>query len=110
MKHLADTSVLILGLGHSGLAMARWCARFGARIAAWDSRLGERRRAAGRRALLADELPQVRLLAGALDAAMLDGVAAGAEEPGPVAARRRASRRCSRRHAPPAFRCTANSS
>lgn len=30
--------VLVLGLGDSGLAMARWCARFGARVTVWDSR------------------------------------------------------------------------
>ena len=32
MKHLAGLSVLVLGLGHSGLAMARWCARCGAHL------------------------------------------------------------------------------
>ena len=30
MKHLQDLHVLVLGLGASGLAMARWCARHGA--------------------------------------------------------------------------------
>ena len=38
MKHLAGRSVLILGLGASGLAMARWCVRNGARVQVWDSR------------------------------------------------------------------------
>ena len=38
MNHLQDTTVLVLGLGQSGLAMARWCARFGARVRVWDSR------------------------------------------------------------------------
>ena len=38
MNHLQDLSVLVLGLGDSGLAMARWCARFGARVQVWDSR------------------------------------------------------------------------
>ena len=38
MNHLQDTTVLVLGLGESGLAMARWCARFGARVRVWDSR------------------------------------------------------------------------
>ncbi len=32
------TTALILGAGHSGLAMARWCARQGARVRVWDSR------------------------------------------------------------------------
>ena len=27
MNHLKDITVLVLGLGESGLAMARWCAR-----------------------------------------------------------------------------------
>jgi UDP-N-acetylmuramoylalanine--D-glutamate ligase len=35
---LRDKTVLVLGLGASGLAMARWCAREGARVRVWDSR------------------------------------------------------------------------
>jgi len=35
---LRDKTVLVLGLGDSGLAMARWCARKGASVRAWDSR------------------------------------------------------------------------
>jgi UDP-N-acetylmuramoylalanine--D-glutamate ligase len=38
MKHLAGVPVLVLGLGTSGLAMARWCARFDAIVRVWDSR------------------------------------------------------------------------
>jgi UDP-N-acetylmuramoylalanine--D-glutamate ligase len=38
MNYLKDTTVLVLGLGESGLAMARWCARFGATVRVWDSR------------------------------------------------------------------------
>ena len=40
MKHLKDIIVLVLGLGESGLAMARWCAHFGASVRVWDSRAG----------------------------------------------------------------------
>ena len=38
MSWLKDLPVLVLGLGDSGLAMARWCARHGARVTVWDSR------------------------------------------------------------------------
>jgi UDP-N-acetylmuramoylalanine--D-glutamate ligase len=38
MSWLVDLPVLVLGLGDSGLALARWCARHGARVMAWDSR------------------------------------------------------------------------
>jgi UDP-N-acetylmuramoylalanine--D-glutamate ligase len=38
MSWLQDLPVLVLGLGDSGLAMARWCAHLGARVQVWDSR------------------------------------------------------------------------
>ena len=38
LPHFQDQRVLVLGLGDSGLAMARWCARFGAQVTVWDSR------------------------------------------------------------------------
>jgi UDP-N-acetylmuramoylalanine--D-glutamate ligase len=38
MSWLADLPILVLGLGESGLAMVRWCARHGARVRVWDSR------------------------------------------------------------------------
>ncbi len=38
METLRDQHVLILGLGSSGLAMARWCARAGARVSVADTR------------------------------------------------------------------------
>jgi UDP-N-acetylmuramoylalanine--D-glutamate ligase len=38
LPHLQEQRVLVLGLGDSGLAMARWCARFGAQVTVWDSR------------------------------------------------------------------------
>ncbi len=57
MNFLRDTTVLILGLGDSGLAMARWCVRHGAQVSVWDSR--ER---APHDAALAQELPMVQRL------------------------------------------------
>ena len=38
LPQLDQQRVLVLGLGDSGLAMARWCARFGALVTVWDSR------------------------------------------------------------------------
>jgi UDP-N-acetylmuramoylalanine--D-glutamate ligase len=38
MKHLAQQHVLVLGLGLSGLALARWCARCGAQVTVADTR------------------------------------------------------------------------
>jgi UDP-N-acetylmuramoylalanine--D-glutamate ligase len=46
MKHLLGLPVLVLGLGDSGLAMARWCVRHGARVRVWDSRDAPPQRAA----------------------------------------------------------------
>ncbi|MFZ5486044.1 MAG: Mur ligase family protein [Pseudomonadota bacterium] len=58
--------VLVLGLGASGLAMARWCARLGAQVTVADTRA-----APPQRATLRAELPQVAFVSGALDAALL---------------------------------------
>ncbi len=38
LPQLDQQRVLVLGLGDSGLAMARWCASFGAQVTVWDSR------------------------------------------------------------------------
>ncbi len=38
MNYLAHKHVLVLGLGASGLALARWCARCGARVTVADTR------------------------------------------------------------------------
>ena len=38
MKQLAQKNILVLGLGASGLALARWCARCGARVTVADTR------------------------------------------------------------------------
>lgn len=70
---LDQQPVLVLGLGISGLAMARWCARVGARVTVADSREApphlERLRA---------ELPEVQFIAGAFDAALLASTGARA--------------------------------
>ncbi len=38
MNQFSGKTVLILGLGHSGLAMARWCSRLGAAVSVVDTR------------------------------------------------------------------------
>ncbi|MFC6283263.1 MULTISPECIES: UDP-N-acetylmuramoyl-L-alanine--D-glutamate ligase [Polaromonas] len=38
MNYLAEKNVLVLGLGASGLALARWCVRCGARVTVADTR------------------------------------------------------------------------
>ncbi len=58
MSWLQDLPVLVLGLGDSGLAMARWCARHGAVVSFWDSRDEPPGAAA-----LATEWPQVQRVA-----------------------------------------------
>ncbi|MFZ4480245.1 MAG: UDP-N-acetylmuramoyl-L-alanine--D-glutamate ligase [Rhodoferax sp.] len=66
MENLRDQNVLILGLGASGLAMARWCARAGARVTVADTRAEPPQRAA-----LRQELPAVRFVAGPLEPSLL---------------------------------------
>jgi len=63
---LQDQSVLVLGLGASGLAMARWCARQGARVTVADTRAAPPRLAA-----LQGELPEARFIPGALSADLI---------------------------------------
>jgi UDP-N-acetylmuramoylalanine--D-glutamate ligase len=58
MNFLRDLPVLILGLGDSGLAMARWCVRHGAVVTVWDSR-----EVAPGDAVLAAELPGAQRIA-----------------------------------------------
>lgn len=65
---LQGQQVLVLGLGTSGLAMARWCARCGAQVTVADTR-----DAPPQLAQLRSELPDVRFVAGALTAALVDG-------------------------------------
>lgn len=77
MNHLKDLHVLVLGLGESGLAMARWCARFGAQVRVWDSREHPPHAAA-----LAEHVPGATLLAGPLDPLLLQGVKLVLKSPG----------------------------
>uniref|UniRef100_UPI00403F1DB6 UDP-N-acetylmuramoyl-L-alanine--D-glutamate ligase n=1 Tax=Acidovorax sp. DW039 TaxID=3095606 RepID=UPI00403F1DB6 len=65
---LQDKKVLVLGLGSSGLAMARWCVRCGAQVTVADTR-----QAPPQLAQLQQELPDVRFVAGAFDASLVDG-------------------------------------
>ncbi len=77
MFFLKDLPVLVLGLGDSGLAMARWCARCGANVTVWDSR----EQTAGDAALAA-EWPAVQRLRGELLPAQLSGMQLVLKSPG----------------------------
>ena len=68
MHALASLHVLILGLGQSGLAMARWCARWGAQVTVWDSREQPPQAQA-----LAEQVPAAKLVGGPLPADDLQG-------------------------------------
>ncbi|MEO5671632.1 MAG: Mur ligase family protein, partial [Ramlibacter sp.] len=59
--------VLILGLGLSGIAMARWCARNGARVTVADTR-----EAPPQLQSLREQVPEASFVAGTFDAALLD--------------------------------------
>jgi UDP-N-acetylmuramoylalanine--D-glutamate ligase len=75
---LRDKTVLVLGLGDSGLAMARWCARQGANVRVWDSRAEPPQAAA-----LAVHVPAaMRLAPEALQAGDLAGVDLVLRSPG----------------------------
>ncbi|WP_119290459.1 Mur ligase family protein [Azohydromonas sediminis] len=77
MNVLGATLVLVLGLGQSGLAMARWCARHGAAVRVWDSREAPPQLDALRAAV-----PGAAFATGALDDAALDGVQLVLKSPG----------------------------
>ena len=77
MNDLRDSTVLVLGLGDSGLGMARWCARWGAKVRVWDSR-----DTAPQDAALADHLPAAQRLRGPLTPEMLAGVSRLLKSPG----------------------------
>ena len=65
---LQGQHVLILGLGASGLAMARWCVRCGAQVTVADTRADP-----PQLAWLVQQLPQVRFVAGPLGAHLVEG-------------------------------------
>ena len=77
MDWLNKLPVLVLGLGDSGLAMARWCARHGANVSVWDSR-----ETPPNAAKLASELPAIELLGGELGIQRLPGIQLILKSPG----------------------------
>ncbi|MDQ7745013.1 UDP-N-acetylmuramoyl-L-alanine--D-glutamate ligase [Hydrogenophaga pseudoflava] len=66
MNALQDQHVLILGLGISGLSMARWCVRHGAQVTVADTRANPPSLAA-----LRAECPSADFVAGAFDESLL---------------------------------------
>ena len=68
MQQLRDLHVLILGLGASGLAMARWCARHGAVVTVADTR-----EAPPQLPTLQAECSGVRFVSGAFTASLVEG-------------------------------------
>nr|WP_181147542.1 UDP-N-acetylmuramoyl-L-alanine--D-glutamate ligase [Acidovorax radicis] len=68
MRPMQGQNILILGLGASGLAMARWCVRCGADVTVADTRA-----APPQLPTLQQELPQARFVAGAFDASLVEG-------------------------------------
>ncbi|MCM2253547.1 MAG: UDP-N-acetylmuramoyl-L-alanine--D-glutamate ligase [Ramlibacter sp.] len=65
---LQDRHVLILGLGASGLAMARWCVRRGARVTVADTRADP-----PQLATLREQLPEAGFASGPLSAGLVEG-------------------------------------
>ncbi|NPT51166.1 UDP-N-acetylmuramoyl-L-alanine--D-glutamate ligase [Ralstonia sp. 3N] len=69
--------VLVLGLGESGLAMARWCARHGARV-----RVADTREAPANLPVLRAHVPDAEFVSGPFALSLLDGVTLVAISPG----------------------------
>ena len=70
MKNLVGKHVLVLGLGHSGLALARWCARCGAQVTVADTRADPPQRNA-----LRESVPAASFVHGDMNATLLEGAA-----------------------------------
>lgn len=68
MLQLQGQHVLILGLGASGMAMARWCVRCGAEVVVADTR-----EAPALLPVLQQELPAARFVGGPLSAVLVEG-------------------------------------
>jgi UDP-N-acetylmuramoylalanine--D-glutamate ligase len=76
--NLKDITILILGLGESGLAMARWCVRSGAaEVRVWDSR-----EVPPHAENLQTLAPSAKRLVGPLSETTLDGVQLVLKSPG----------------------------
>ncbi len=74
---LKGKHVLVLGLGESGIAMARWCARQGARVHVADTRA-----APPGLDLLRREVPAAEFFSGEFDQSLLQGIDLLALSPG----------------------------
>ena len=77
MNTLQGKRVLVLGLGLSGLALARWCQRWGAEVTVADTRQ-EPPQLEG----LREHCPQARFVAGPLSAELVSGQQAVFKSPG----------------------------
>ncbi len=77
MNLFQDQHVVVLGLGISGLAMARWCARCGARVTVADTR-----EAPPHLAALREQLPQAAFVSGPFSESLLEGAHAVFRSPG----------------------------
>ena len=74
---LQGKNILILGLGESGLAMSRWCARHGARL-----RVADTRTEPPNKAVLLKVAPNAELVSGEFQSGLLDGIDLLAISPG----------------------------
>ncbi len=74
---LESPCVLVLGLGESGLAMARWCARHGARV-----RVADTRESPANLPALRAHVPDAEFIGGPFAPSLLEGVTLMAISPG----------------------------